>query len=59
MPYPPCGPPYCFDFVIWVQPGPLSYDYACQQAANEPHEYACDVQPDGDGFDVWCCLNGG
>jgi hypothetical protein len=62
---PNCGPPYCYDFMIYMGPGPLNYDLACQNAARsygypQPQdEYSCSVQVDGSGYDNYCCLYGG
>jgi hypothetical protein len=62
---PNCGPPYCYDFMVYVPPGPYDYNVACQGAArdagysNWQYEYSCDVQQDGSGWDDYCCSTGG
>jgi hypothetical protein len=62
---PNCGPPFCYDQMIWLPSGPYNYNQACQNAAREggspgwQYEYACDVQPDNGGYDVYCCMYGG
>ncbi len=62
---PNCGPPYCYDFMIYIGPGPWNFNTLCQNAASsmgypqQQDEYACSTNPDGTGYDVYCCLYGG
>jgi hypothetical protein len=60
-----CGPPNCYDFMVYVGPGPWDYNTVCQNAAHDngypgwQYEYSCGTSADGQGIDDYCCTGGG
>jgi hypothetical protein len=47
--------------IIWLPGTVFDYNGACEQYTDNWYEYACDVQPEGDGQGVYvtCCMAGG